>query len=718
MTVANLKIKVPVNFPTSVTGTGGIKVSKSNGIWTIEPDFTALTVIAGSTVTDLNANEIWIYNSTDKTYSVLTLSGLGDALYANQISSTALYKTPALAATTANITLSGPQTIDGISVLNGDRVLVKNQTNPVENGIYVVASGAWTRATDFAVTGGVVNGTSVVVATGTVNASATYIVTSPDPVTIGTDAITFQRYYSSNDLAAHAVVVGGGATTSPVTVPWYFGPNAITNISTDFSAGTYSPNTLYFKDVEGAFIHLNGGGTPTSIGAGLEMSQYSDIAATDGPSLTFHRARGANDSPSIVLNGDVTGVITWDAQGSALLVNSARIRNFITEPTPTNANMGAKLVFECAPNGHTITEVGGNGIYTLTFDPNVGLTWEAGTATALTICDNSGYVNAAPAVNVLDNPAFQIAQLGTSFAVAASTATWVSDRWKTQRTATGMTISQVTGFNGAQYALRMKHTDSSTQSMQVWQQISPYRVAELAGKSLIFSCDALAGATYSGTNVAVTIYTGTNSSEVVTMTGAGIGFATGGANVAASFTPPTGTAARVTTAAMAIPSTATAMAIRISWTPAAATTATDQLDITRCKLEASPTATKYEQQKYTELLDICQMYLETSFAITTVPAQNVGAGTGEYTTIAGKAGAAVDQLGIVKLRYKYKVPAITYYNPAAANAQVRDVTASVDCTSTTAQNITQKGFGTFATGNASTAVGNSLSFHWMADAQL
>lgn len=52
------------------------------------------------------------------------------------------------AATTANITLSGTQTVDGIALSVGDRVLVKDQTTLSQNGIYVVASGSWTRATD------------------------------------------------------------------------------------------------------------------------------------------------------------------------------------------------------------------------------------------------------------------------------------------------------------------------------------------------------------------------------------------------------------------------------------------------------------------------------------------------------------------------------------------------------------------------------------------
>jgi len=53
-----------------------------------------------------------------------------------------------VAATTANITLSAPQTIDGLAVIAGDRVLVKNQTTTSQNGIYQVNAGAWTRTAD------------------------------------------------------------------------------------------------------------------------------------------------------------------------------------------------------------------------------------------------------------------------------------------------------------------------------------------------------------------------------------------------------------------------------------------------------------------------------------------------------------------------------------------------------------------------------------------
>lgn len=52
-------------------------------------------------------------------------------------------------ATTANIALTGIQTLDGVLGVAGDRILVKDQTDASENGIYVMAAGAWARAADF-----------------------------------------------------------------------------------------------------------------------------------------------------------------------------------------------------------------------------------------------------------------------------------------------------------------------------------------------------------------------------------------------------------------------------------------------------------------------------------------------------------------------------------------------------------------------------------------
>ena len=83
------------------------------------------------------------------------------------LNSSVAIKEPCRVATTANITLSGTQTIDGVAVVADDRVLVKNQNNATENGIYIVKSTSWERTKDFDGPRDVANGMVVFVLSGT-----------------------------------------------------------------------------------------------------------------------------------------------------------------------------------------------------------------------------------------------------------------------------------------------------------------------------------------------------------------------------------------------------------------------------------------------------------------------------------------------------------------------------------------------------------------------
>ena len=95
------------------------------------------------------------------------------------------------AATTANITLSGAQTIDGVAVVAGNRVLVKDQTTASQNGIYVAAAGAWTRASDMAAAS-TAAGNFVFVEEGTSNADTGYVCTSNAGAdVVGTNSLSF-----------------------------------------------------------------------------------------------------------------------------------------------------------------------------------------------------------------------------------------------------------------------------------------------------------------------------------------------------------------------------------------------------------------------------------------------------------------------------------------------------------------------------------------------
>lgn len=110
-------------------------------------------------------------------------------------------------ATTANITLSGTQTIDGVAVIAGDRVLVKNQTTGSANGIYDVASGAWTRSADADVSSEVTSGLFTFVSEGVLASASGWILTTLDPITLGTTPLTFTQFSGAGQ-----IVAGGGLT--------------------------------------------------------------------------------------------------------------------------------------------------------------------------------------------------------------------------------------------------------------------------------------------------------------------------------------------------------------------------------------------------------------------------------------------------------------------------------------------------------------------------
>lgn len=116
-------------------------------------------------------------------------------------------------ASTENLSLTGEQTIDGVST-STSRVLVKDQTDPIENGVYVTASGAWTRATDMDADDEVAS-TFVYVSGGTVNKATGWVCTNePESVAVGTDSINFTQFSSAGFTEAGAGLAKTGNTLS------------------------------------------------------------------------------------------------------------------------------------------------------------------------------------------------------------------------------------------------------------------------------------------------------------------------------------------------------------------------------------------------------------------------------------------------------------------------------------------------------------------------
>lgn len=119
-------------------------------------------------------------------------------------------KVPVRAATTAAITLSGEQTIDGVACVTGDRVLVKNQVDTTTNGIYVVDTGSWTRSLDCDGTYDLKDGSLIQVSRGTANSRLVFVQTTADPIVIGTTSLVFQAINPGTPITTPLALASGG----------------------------------------------------------------------------------------------------------------------------------------------------------------------------------------------------------------------------------------------------------------------------------------------------------------------------------------------------------------------------------------------------------------------------------------------------------------------------------------------------------------------------
>ncbi len=139
------------------------------------------------------------------------------------------FKHSVVAATTGNITLSGLQTVDGVVLVAGSRVLVKNQDAAQDNGIYLaVAGGPWARATDANTSAKVTPGLFVQVERGTVNGDSAWQLLTDATITLGVTALSFGLAYGRTGVAAgtyRSVQVDAYgrvvAATNPTTVEGY-----------------------------------------------------------------------------------------------------------------------------------------------------------------------------------------------------------------------------------------------------------------------------------------------------------------------------------------------------------------------------------------------------------------------------------------------------------------------------------------------------------------
>jgi hypothetical protein len=221
-------------------------------------------------------------------------------------------------ATTANITLSGTQTIDGVSLSVGDRVLVKDQSTGSENGLYTVASSTWARASDADSNAEVTPGLFVFVEQGTSGSDSGWVLTTDGAITLGSTALTFVQFSGAGQVTAGSGLTKTGntinavGTTDRITAnsdsidiaSTYVGQSSITTLGT-VSTGTWNGTTV---DV------AHGGTGATSLTGYVKGSGTSGLTASStipGSDISGNiSGNAANVSGTVAVANGGTGATT------------------------------------------------------------------------------------------------------------------------------------------------------------------------------------------------------------------------------------------------------------------------------------------------------------------------------------------------------------------------------------------------------------------------
>lgn len=335
------------------------------------------------------------------------------------------------AATTAAITLSGTQTVDGVALAVGDRVLVKDQGSAAANGLYLVAAGAWTRTTDANTSAKVTAGLFTFVSEGTVNADSGWVLTTNDAIVLDTTALSFTQFSGAGQITA-----GAGLTKTG---------NTIDVASTGGGSLTINADS----------INLTSGiiGTPGTYRS-VTIDTYG--RATAGTNPTTFSGYGISDT-----SANLAAAIT-DETGSGSLV-------FATSPSLTTPSLSGET-FSTSNNVTAGTNAQGQGA--LTSDYNVittaaanpsGVTLPTATQGRRILVVNKGAnpVNVYPATGgaidaLAANASIQVPVSGVMEFNASSTTQWYSS-FNSSVTGTGVTsfsagttgLTPSTGTTGA-----------------------------------------------------------------------------------------------------------------------------------------------------------------------------------------------------------------------------------------------------------------------------
>ena len=286
-------------------------------------------------------------------------------------------KASVVAATTANITLSGAQTIDGISVIAGDRILVKNQTAPADNGIYLCAVAGWTRTTDMD-TWAEVPGAYTFVETGTINADTGWVCTSNAGGTLGVTSITWAQFSGAGSYSA-----GTGLTLTGTQFSVNASQTQVTSVGTlgnlTVTGNITSGNANLGNAVTANFFSGSGNNLSNIQGANVSGFVANAVYANLATYATTANA---------VAGGNVSGIVAnaTYATSSGTATGLSAILSIASGGTNSSATPTAGTVGYGNGTAHAYTAVGSAG-QVLTSNAGSAPYWTTpttGTVTAVT----------------------------------------------------------------------------------------------------------------------------------------------------------------------------------------------------------------------------------------------------------------------------------------------------------------------------------------------
>ncbi|MBK8916382.1 MAG: hypothetical protein IPM64_17595 [Phycisphaerales bacterium] len=310
--------------------------------------------------------------------------------------------------------------------------------------------------------------------------------------------------------------------------------------------------------------------------------------------------------------------------------------------------------------------------------------------------------------NFIRNGDFQIAQRGASFAGITS-AQYTLDGWKFQGSAGTNTITQETFTVG--------QTDVPGNPAKF---LKIDRTSAAGAENVVIEHIIEAPSRLSGKTVTVSFWAKVASGTkalVFDLISFGVTPAIDTANNAASVTTTwTQFKATVSVPAMTAATSSAYVGVRLL---ESANFGTFTLSLADAQLELGSEATLFDRLNLDAQLAWNQRFFAKSFAMATTPAQNIGVALCEEMFTATKAGAVAQYGPFIAFPVRMRgIGTVTLYNTSAANAQVRDLDASADCSGSTSSSANERGFWPVVAGNASTAVGNRLTFNWTATAEL